>query len=303
MVKIGLIGINKGNGHPYSYSSIINGFNLNKLKKHCPYKTIVKYLSVSQNIPFNNAKVTHIYSQNLTVSKKIARISKIPFVETNYKRLFGKIDCVILAKDDTENNHKIITYFIQKKTPIFVDKQLASNFLRLKNIISIIKKQNNYLFFSGSCLRYSKKITELKKKIKNKDIIRIEAFTKLDWMSYSQHILDPLNQYFNCKYKFEYQKFETKNKFKKKVFFKLNKKINLTINLNKNCKKIYIILILKNKKKYKIVLDDYHYAFKKTLWKFVQMVKNQKMMNDKEELFNLSRLVLQISNNMKLNKR
>lgn len=27
MVKIGIIGINKSNGHPYSYSSIINGFN------------------------------------------------------------------------------------------------------------------------------------------------------------------------------------------------------------------------------------------------------------------------------------
>jgi hypothetical protein len=302
MVKIGIIGINKGNGHPYSYSSIINGFKLNYLKKYCPYKSIIQYLSISQNLPFKNAAISHICTQNLAISKKISIISNIQTIETNYKSLFGKVDCIILAKDDIENNHKIITYFIKKKIPIFVDKQLASNFLRLKNIITQINKQNNYLFFSGSCLKYSKKITEIKKVVKKQDIIRIEAFTKLNWIAYSQHVLDPINEYFNYKCKFEYQKSETKNRLKKKIFFKLNKKINLNINLDTNCKKIYMIFVLKNKKKYKITLDDYHYSFKKTLQKFIQMVKNNKMINDKENFFNLSRLVLQTSNDMKSKK-
>lgn len=33
MVKLGIIGFSKDNGHPFSFSSILNGFNENEYKK------------------------------------------------------------------------------------------------------------------------------------------------------------------------------------------------------------------------------------------------------------------------------
>ena len=33
MVKLGIIGFSKGNGHPFSFSSILNGFNEDEYKK------------------------------------------------------------------------------------------------------------------------------------------------------------------------------------------------------------------------------------------------------------------------------
>jgi len=303
MVKIGIIGINKNNGHPYSYPSIINGFDPIFLKKYCPYNNIKKYLSKNKNKRFYNATVTHIYTQNINTSKKIAKISRIPIILNNYKELSKNVDCIILAKDDIKNNHKIITYFIRKNIPIFIDKQLASTIRRLKNIKNLINQRNKYLFFCGSCLQYSKTIKELRSKIKNKEIIRIEAFTKNSWINYSQHILDPLINYFNYNCKFKYAGISSNKIVSKKVFFKLNKKIDLIINLKNNCKKILIIFKLKNKKEYKIYLDDYYYSFKKALQNFITMVKKKKMMYPKKNIFFLSELTLQTSYNMGLIKK
>ena len=298
MVKIGIIGINKNNGHPYSYSSIINGFDPIFLKKYCPYISINKYLSKNKNKPFGNAKVTHIYTQNINTSKKIAKISNIPIILNNYKQLSKNVDCVILAKDDIQNNHKIITYFIKKNMPIFIDKQLASTFKRLKNIKNLINQRDKYLFFSGSCLKYSKKIKQIRSIIKKREIVSIEAFTKNNWINYSQHIFDPLIKYFNYNCKFKYAGISSNYMIQKKVFFKLNNKIDLIINLKKNCKKILIIFKLKNKKEYKIYLDDYYFSFKKTLQNFIKMIEKKKMMSTKKNIFFLSELVLQTFYNM-----
>ncbi len=42
-LRLGIIGVSEGNGHPYSWSSIFNGFDRKELKK-CPYPTIIEYL-------------------------------------------------------------------------------------------------------------------------------------------------------------------------------------------------------------------------------------------------------------------
>ena len=38
--KIGIIGINDGNGHPYSMSAMFNGYNPKALRDLCPFKLI-----------------------------------------------------------------------------------------------------------------------------------------------------------------------------------------------------------------------------------------------------------------------
>ena len=43
VIHLGLIGASKGNGHPYSWSAIINGYDKKKMK-HCEYKVIPNYL-------------------------------------------------------------------------------------------------------------------------------------------------------------------------------------------------------------------------------------------------------------------
>lgn len=44
MIKVGIIGLhNKDNGHPFSFSAIINGYDKKNFKSS-PYKVILDYL-------------------------------------------------------------------------------------------------------------------------------------------------------------------------------------------------------------------------------------------------------------------
>ena len=52
-LKLGVIGLSEGNGHPYSWSAIFNGYDPEYMKD-CPWEVIPEYLSKqnSQKMPF-----------------------------------------------------------------------------------------------------------------------------------------------------------------------------------------------------------------------------------------------------------
>ena len=114
ILKLGIIGLSEGNGHPYSWSAIFNGYD-SKYMKDCPYPVIPEYLS-KQNFPkdqIKNAQVTHIWTQDPKISEHIEKDSKIPFIVNNYLDLIDKVDAVLLARDDPENHYKMSKPFIE----------------------------------------------------------------------------------------------------------------------------------------------------------------------------------------------
>jgi hypothetical protein len=44
-VSLGIIGMSEGNGHPYSWSAIFNGYDRNEMERECPYACIPEYLN------------------------------------------------------------------------------------------------------------------------------------------------------------------------------------------------------------------------------------------------------------------
>ena len=80
IIKTGIIGISSGNGHPYSWSAIVNGYDKIEMKK-CRFKVIPNYLMLYKNTPLNkNIVISHIWTQNFKESAKIAKASKIPYI-------------------------------------------------------------------------------------------------------------------------------------------------------------------------------------------------------------------------------
>ena len=69
-INIGLIGYSDGNGHPFSWSAIVNGFNQKYLNK-CPFPIIREYLSEEKNKyeKINDVNISHIWTQNNFYSK------------------------------------------------------------------------------------------------------------------------------------------------------------------------------------------------------------------------------------------
>lgn len=189
MLKFGMIGMNEGNGHPYSFSAIFNGYNEKHLEE-CPYEAIKTYLvNVHKNeniIP--NAKVTHIWTQDNELSKNVARVSNIPNIVNNYEDMIGEVDGIILARDDPHNHWDMAKPFIENRIPIYIDKVLAHNIDDMKKIIDATG--SDYPIMAGSSSRYTLAIKKAKKELDITKVKTIHGVSNVSWIRYANHLLD-----------------------------------------------------------------------------------------------------------------
>ena len=197
-LKLGIIGSSLGNGHPYSWSSIINGYNISYLEK-CPYEVIINYLKQKSQIDFPLAKITHIWTQNYKESKLIASIANIPNVLEDFKEM-QNIDGVLVARDDYENHYKFYNFFLKRKIPVYIDKPITVGVNQAKEIFKLEKWEGQ--IFTCSAIKYAKEI-RLSKSEKEKigELKKIVCVTPKSWQKYSIHIIEPINELIheNCK--------------------------------------------------------------------------------------------------------
>ena len=87
MHKLGIIGLSYDNGHPYSWSAILNGYDKEKMAK-CPWPNIFEYLNAKdpEAKEVEGVQVTHVWTQDKEISKAIAAASLIEnIVHIRYK--------------------------------------------------------------------------------------------------------------------------------------------------------------------------------------------------------------------------
>lgn len=190
MLNLGIIGMNEGNGHPYSYSALFNGYNPIELEKNCPFSLIKDYLPKQhKNENFiKGAKVTHIWTQDLNVSKNIAKVSLIENVVPKIENLIGEVDAVILARDDPWNHLEMAKPFIQKGLPIFIDKQLTSTKEDLNEFMELVDEK--YPLMAGSSMRFTKEVIDFKKNIEIGNIKSIHGMSRVSWLRYGHHLFE-----------------------------------------------------------------------------------------------------------------
>jgi hypothetical protein len=191
-IKLGVIGLSPGNGHPYSWSAIFNGYNPDKMQ-HCPFPVIYNYLKQHQfpeeAIP--GAKVTHIWTQDVEVSRKIAAASKIDNVVAELTDMVTEVDAVLLARDDAENHFEMAKPFLQAGLPVFIDKPLAYTLTEARRIIECEKYPGQ--LFTCSSFRFSKDLSlSPSQRSQLGTIQHVIGHVPKDWKKYSIHIIDPV---------------------------------------------------------------------------------------------------------------
>jgi len=192
-LKIGILGSSEGNGHPYSWSAIFNGYDFQYMKD-CPFPGIPEYLS-KQNFPEDGlsefGKVTHIWTQDRELSEHIAKASNIEYVVDNVEDLIGKVDAVLLARDDAENHAQMAKPFLEAGLPIFIDKPFALNLEDAEKMFSW--KSYKSQIFTCSSIKYAQEL-ELTDEEKNRlgKILYVEAGISKMWDTYAIHVLDPM---------------------------------------------------------------------------------------------------------------
>lgn len=191
-LKIGIIGMSEGNGHPYSWAAIINGdFDKREMDK-CGFAGIPIYLDANKDtLGIDGAEVTHIWTQERTISEHIAKASKIENIVSNAEEMIGQVDAVILARDDPENHMVMAKPFLDADIPIFIDKPLAICLADL----NYFKEQNNKGKFIMSCssMRYANECLTAKTALKSLGKIELATVVGVkDWTKYGIHMLEAL---------------------------------------------------------------------------------------------------------------
>ncbi len=191
-MNLGVLGMSPGNGHPYSWSAICNGYDKNFMDE-CPFPVIPAYL-YKQSYPsdfIDNARVTHIWTQDRKISEHVARASRIDNVVDDYRDMIGKVDGVLLARDDAENHLEMSRDFLDAGVIIYIDKPLAFDVRTAQEIFSHEKFEGQ--IFSCSALYYARELEAALETIDEIGAITyIEAHTIKKWSTYAAHIIDPV---------------------------------------------------------------------------------------------------------------
>lgn len=192
LMKLGIIGMSEGNGHPYSWSAIVNGDFDRVEMNQCGFPAIPLYLEANcDTLGIDGVKVSHIWTQDRKISEHIAAASGIGKVVDRAAEMIGEVDAVLLARDDPENHVAMARPFIDADIPIFIDKPLAIKADDLAYFTAQNKKGK--LIMSCSSMRYSIECRTVRTDLASLGKIELVTLVgKKDWVKYGVHMLEAL---------------------------------------------------------------------------------------------------------------
>lgn len=184
--------MSEGNAHPYSWSSIINGTFDGEEISRLGYPAVTAYLGANKDtLGIPEARVTHVWTQDLGVSKSIADSSEIAHIAREAIDMIGRIDTVILARDDAKFHREMAAPFIEANIPIFIDKPLAIK----REDLSWFEEQHAAGKFIMSCssMRYANECRVVRQNLAALGKLElVTAVGKKDWLKYGVHMVEAL---------------------------------------------------------------------------------------------------------------
>ncbi len=156
-LRIGILGLTEGNGHPYSWSAMFNGYDRARMDR-CPFVGIPAYLNKQPPETFGipGARVTHICCDDRADAQDVAAASLIEHVVDAPREMIGHVDAVICATDIGSEHVERCRPFIEAGLPLFIDKPMADNEEDLKQFVRW--RDGGARFISSSSMRYQKEM-------------------------------------------------------------------------------------------------------------------------------------------------
>ena len=288
-MKLGIIGISEGNGHPYSWSAIINGYNKKKMEE-CKYESIPRYLKENSDEvgKISGVEVSHIWTQNRSETQKIAEATYIKNQCKHWSEMLDQIDALLLARDDSQNHMKYAELFLKRGIPIYIDKPLATSIARADEIFNLQKYPGQ--IFTCSALRYANEfILDESTRTEIGVLKRIEATSIKDWDKYAVHIIEPSYNIANPKGDvLEKRLDQNSGKTRLELIYS---NIELIFETTGEITGEIAITIIGSEKTIVRKFKDPFHAFKKTLEIFVEGVREKKQKIPMDEVRRVVRII------------
>jgi len=192
VINLGIIGLSPENGHPYSFSAIINGFDEVEMEKS-GWTGILNYLRKvpANKIGFDDANITHVWTQDASISDSISKSCYIDNIVNNYTDMVNSVDGVIIARDDFKRHLEMARPFLENGIPVFVDKPLTTSEVEMEYYLPFLESG---LLMSCSGLRYAKELDPLRLNPEGLigELRGISCGVVNGWEKYGIHMLDAI---------------------------------------------------------------------------------------------------------------
>jgi hypothetical protein len=192
-IRLAMLGCTPGNGHPYSWSAMFNGYNREAMTQECSFAGIPVYLNKQplDTLTIPGAKVTHIccVGDGGFTAEHVAKCSLIPNVVERPTDVIGQVDAVIIATDIGSEHVQRAQPFIEAGLPVFIDKPLADNAADLKTFQSWVAAGKPLM--SSSSMRYTKEFMPYRISTRELGDLRfVSITTPKSWETYGIHALE-----------------------------------------------------------------------------------------------------------------
>lgn len=290
-LKLGIIGMSEGNGHPYSWSAIFNGYN-EQYMKECPFPVIPEYLS-KQKFPrdaIHEAEVTHIWTQERSISEHIALACNIPNIVDDYKDMIGKVDAILLARDDAENHYELSKPFLLAGLPVYIDKPIATSIKMLEEILSL--EQYEGQIFSCSALSYAKEFQISEHDLASMGQLRyVDACVMKSFEKYAVHVIEPVLKMIGNQGEILRVR-NTGTGSRKIVTVDWESGLQSTFVTLGNVQKVPIKIRLFGDQSYcEYTFSDTFYAFKQALQHFIDVIKRRCVGSSKKIFYQVVKII------------
>ncbi|MEI8246940.1 MAG: Gfo/Idh/MocA family oxidoreductase [Lentisphaerota bacterium] len=192
-IRLGIIGMTEGNGHPYSWSAIFNGYDREAMTRECPFAGIPAYLNKepADKLRITGANVTHIYCGRRHDAEHVAKCALIPRIVDKPESMIGKVNAVIIGTDIGGEHVERARPFIEAGLPVFIDKPLCDNRQDLEQFRKWMYEKRPVM--SSSCMRYAKEFMPYHRRTEELGELRfISMPMSKKWETYGIHALEAI---------------------------------------------------------------------------------------------------------------
>jgi hypothetical protein len=287
VTKVGMIGLSEGNGHPFSFSAIINGYSDEGLAGS-GWPVIYDYVRRRDRSEFGieSLQVTHAWTQDRVQTERLCKACLIHNAVGDYKDMVGRVDAVIIARDDYENHLKMAMPFLEAGRTVFLDKPLALEIGELRQFKTYLETGQ---LMSCSGLYFARELDEARSSIEAYGRLRlIRAAVVSEWEKYGVHMLYAVFSLVKSTpvwvLSLESPHFS--------VAIGLDDGCLLQVDALENCPKTFSIDIWGEKGRSSHEVVDNFSMFRRMLWHFAQSIKIKKPALNPQMTLDIMRILI-----------
>jgi hypothetical protein len=189
-LRLGVLGSSEGNGHPFSFSAIVNGYDSARMRE-AGWGVIADYLDPRDpvDLGLGDVAVTHAWCPTANETRELSRSTHIPNIAPDPHAMIGAVDGVLIARDDWESHLELALPFLEASTPVFVDKPLTLDPSQLRAFRPYLESGK---LMSCSGFRFAPELDGLRSLLAQDRPLVLTGVGPGEWSRYGVHLVEPL---------------------------------------------------------------------------------------------------------------